>query len=402
MQDPTTVTLLTPAGRGALATIAVEGAHAVSLVSRLFQPASSRPLQTIQLEQIVFGNWSHTDGRNEEVVVCRRTDRIVEVHCHGGRAAAEAILTVLVEQGARRVDAFNWVREQATDPIQAAASLALAEARTGRVAALLLDQYHGALRRALLEVVQRRASGDMKSSRALLARLADLGQLGRRITLTWRVVCAGPPNVGKSSLVNALLGFDRAIVLDQPGTTRDRVVAQTAIDGWPIELSDTAGLHPVADPIERAGVARAREAMRQADLVVLVFDATQPIQPAHEEQLDSWPEALVVVNKCDLCEGCSDVAWKRSDRDLLLTSALVGSGIDPLMNAIVARLIPRVPRAGEAVPFTVEQCQTIELALSLYASGDTAAGVAQLSSLTVAEHALVGQRHFEAKRVLFE
>ena len=199
MPDETTVTLLTPVGRGALATIAIEGEQAVSLVKQLFQPASTVPLETISLEQIVFGNWSHLDGRREEVVVCRQADSRVEIHCHGGRAAAESMLSSLAMRGARRRDESEWIRAHAADPIEAAARLALSQARTERVAAVLLDQYQGALRRTLIEVGQRYEKGDLESSRKLLARLDDLGRLGQRLTSPWRIVCAGPPNVGKSS-----------------------------------------------------------------------------------------------------------------------------------------------------------------------------------------------------------
>jgi tRNA modification GTPase len=89
------------------------------------------------------------------------------------------------------------------------------------------------------------------------------------------VVIAGPPNVGKSSLINALLGYQRAIVFDQPGTTRDVLTATTAIDGWPVELADTAGIREGDDAIETEGVARALAEIRAADLVVEVWDASQ-------------------------------------------------------------------------------------------------------------------------------
>ena len=381
MYEDTTVTLLTPPGRGALATIAVEGTLAASLVGAQFEAASGSPLKTLQLRRIVPGRWKHANGTSEEIIVCRRTNRVVEVHCHGGSAASNSILMALVTQGARRIDSRTWIQAQAQDSIQAVASLALAEVGTERAARVLLDQYHGALRRALLKAVRCQASGKTELSHALLTRLADLGRLGCRLTSTWRVVCAGPPNVGKSSLVNAMLGFERAIVLNQPGTTRDLVSTQTAFDGWPIELTDTAGLRLHADSIEREAGSRAREAMALADLVVLVFDATQAIQPAHQAQLDSLTGALVVANKTDLCLESPDRSWSGLGRQVVLTSALVGTGMDALMNAIVTRLVPQVPSAGEAVPFTVEQCQTIEQALSLYASGDPAAGARRLSAL---------------------
>ena len=104
---------------------------------------------------------------------------------------------------------------------------------------------------------------------AILLARADLG---RHLVRPWSVVLAGPVNVGKSSLINALAGYGRSIVHHAPGTTRDAVTAATAIDGWPVELCDTAGLRPAATPVERAGIERAQERLAQADLAVLVFD----------------------------------------------------------------------------------------------------------------------------------
>src|SRR6185503_7750192 len=105
-------------------------------------------------------------------------------------------------------------------------------------------------------------------------RLLALAEVGLHLTTPWRVVFAGPPNVGKSSLVNALLGYPRAIVYDQPGTTRDVLTASTAFDGWPFELRDTAGLRDgiSLDSVEVEGVARARAQIATADLVVFVHD----------------------------------------------------------------------------------------------------------------------------------
>ena len=104
--------------------------------------------------------------------------------------------------------------------------------------------------------------------------LARYAPLGRRLTAPWRVVVAGPPNVGKSSLVNALAGYQRSIVAPTPGTTRDVVTTRLAIDGWPVELADTAGVREATDALETQGVRLAREATAAADLCLWVLDAS--------------------------------------------------------------------------------------------------------------------------------
>ncbi len=136
--------------------------------------------------------------------------------------------------------------------------MALTRATTTRTAGILLDQYHGALAAALDRVraaLQREA---LPEARTLLEQLARYDAVGRRLTTPWRVVIAGAPNVGKSSLVNALAGYQRSVVAPTPGTTRDVVTSRIAIDGFAIELADTAGLRSDAESLEELGIEQAR------------------------------------------------------------------------------------------------------------------------------------------------
>ena len=226
-----------------MATLRIEGPGAVAAVQAGFQARSGRPLAEYPSGQIVVGRFGGLDGRpGEEVVVCRRGEDVVELHCHGGLAAVAAIEETLVAAGCRPMTWREWVPTGPDEPIAAAAMVALAEARTQRTAAILLDQYHGALRRAMAEIQQAIDSGDVGSARRQSELLLSRAKLGQRLTRPWSVVLAGRSNVGKSSLMNALAGHQRAIVHPTPGTTRDAVTALTAIDGWPVELCDTAGL----------------------------------------------------------------------------------------------------------------------------------------------------------------
>ena len=193
---------------------------------------------------------------------------------------------------------------------------------------------------------------DLSPSQQIAILLAR-ANLGRHLVRPWRVVLAGPVNVGKSSLINALAGYGRSIVHDAPGTTRDAVTATTAIDGWPVELCDTAGLRQGGDAVERAGIERAQERLAQADLAVLVFDRGVPWSADDQALVDEWPGSLLVHNKRDL-PGPAD------DRPTgLMTSALRGDGVENLLEAIARRLVPDPPPAGAAVPFTAEQMETV-------------------------------------------
>ncbi|MCA9225633.1 MAG: 50S ribosome-binding GTPase, partial [Planctomycetales bacterium] len=184
--------------------------------------------------------------------------------------------------------------------------------------------------------------------------------IGRHLTSPWKVVLAGFPNVGKSLLMNRLLGYERSIVFDQAGTTRDVLSGRTAFDGWPVELLDTAGLRISDDSIELAGVERARRQLMAADLIVLVADARDPMTEARlRDELGLEPLSLrqpflFVANKSDLLAGTPPVPNSVAD-DVLLVSALTGEGVSQLMAAIVRRLVPVQLAAGDALPFTPAQ-----------------------------------------------
>jgi len=349
-----TVAVLTAGGRGAVSSIAVSGSAATELIERHFEAQSksqlNRSLAESPLLRVVFGHWRR-DGTVEEVVVCRKCETYCEVHCHGGRAAAGAIVADLVALGAKEISWQQWIHGQATDEIQAEALCALSEAPTQRCAGVLLDQYHGALRRAFAKVEHLLRDEGTEQASKLLESLRRRGHLGLHLTRPFRVALLGPPNVGKSSLLNRLLGFQRSIVFDQPGTTRDVVSAITALDGWPVELLDTAGLRETTDQLEATGAARARRTAEDADLVLYVVEPSI----ANLTFGETGQKVLYVLNKIDQMASDDQVP-----SGLLPTCALTGEGAARLVNAIVQKLVPDSPNDGDAVPFTVRQMNIIE------------------------------------------
>ncbi len=343
-REQTFVAVLTPAGRGAVATVSVRGPKAIEIVSRCFAPASGRPRSKLSPGEVVFGKLTVTENAPEEAVVGIVSPDEVEIHCHGGLAVTEAAVAALAAAGATRSDWRQWAMLAELDAIKAEAMTALAEARTERTAAILLDQYRGALASAL-------ARGDDP------ANLLQWADLGRHLTKPWHVVLCGRPNVGKSSLINALVGYTRAIVHDQPGTTRDVLSASAAFDGWPVELSDTAGLRDGESVIEAEGVARTKTQIAAADLLLLVADATRPWTSADEQQwheIQSLPpercRKLVVHNKCDAASVPSD-----SHPNGLAVSAHTKAGVAELEQTIAMALVPDPPPPGTAIPFTERQ-----------------------------------------------
>jgi tRNA modification GTPase len=200
------------------------------------------------------------------------------------------------------------------------------------------------------------------------------------------VVLAGAPNVGKSSLINQLAGFNRAIISPQPGTTRDVVTTTTAIAGWPVELADTAGLRQGADPLESAGVALAADVLARTELVVLVADASVDGQYADGGDVATLIGALrkpariiEVHNKVDLLDAAQRAQLE--GRAGIATSAATGEGVPDLVAAIGRALVPTAPPAGAGVPFTAEQVAGLEAARHAVAGRDATSAAAALQAL---------------------
>jgi tRNA modification GTPase len=317
--------------------------------------------------RILFGEFQASTGSAEELVVCRVAEGELEIHCHGGRAAAEAILQTLAAAGVCVVPAEEWLAATHTDVIKAEALAALTQATTERTAAILLDQYRGALRNEVEAILAEWENAAPKepilqefvtAEPSRFARLCSRRRLGRHLTHPFRIVLAGRPNVGKSSLINALCGYQRAIVSAQPGTTRDVVTAATAFEGWPVELADTAGLRDSRDALESAGIARTRAQLTEADLVLVVVDNAAGWSAEEDALLRSFPACLVVYNKCDLP---SAVAAERPAG--VLVSAVTGMGLNELEEFLVSRLGLLALQPGDAVPFTERQGRWLEHAM---------------------------------------
>jgi tRNA modification GTPase len=381
--DATVVAELTPPGRAAVAVVLVAGPEATRVVGRLFTPARGGTLDEIAIERIVLGRWNAPQG--EDLVVCRRSPQRIEIHCHGGLATIKAVIDTLVSQGCRRVSWSDWVRGESDDPVQVSAQIALADAPTARTAAILLDQYVGALSQAARQAIAAANGGDWQSAIELLDAPLTYRHVGIHLTQPWHVVLAGRTNVGKSSLINALAGFKRAIVSMLPGTTRDVVSTSTAIDGWPVLLADTAGIRTTHDELESAGVRLTLDILKVADLVVRVDEAAHTMDPRSDEGLDlstviadlpQRPPVISVRNKVDLltttartemtamthaAEGDLVSGASRLER-AIFTSAKTGEGIADLAAAIGKALVPNPPPRGTAVPFTIHQVAVLEAA----------------------------------------
>lgn len=398
----TIATQATSSGRGAVGTILVQGDRVSLLLSTLFQPRGQATIAPSSKPR--FGTWQ-CELAHEEVVVLLLANDQLEIHCHGGPIPCGMIRRSIQEHDITFVDWDEWQRASGKSNDERLIQSLLQQAPTLKTARLFLAQQDNQLERTLASIRALFESGDRDQAKQKLKRLHSLVEFGEHLISGWKIVICGPPNVGKSSLINQLAGFGRAIVFDQPGTTRDVLSVTTALDGWPIELTDTAGLRETADETEAAGIDMAIEAIRGADLLLILVDATkleltddhfphQILAAPPDRQHDiiaSWIETQVLNRTADEMQEEARLAQQVLPPWLLfanksdqlsdsqkqqftnqvtgLISALEGTGIPQLTESIVQTLIPNPPDDSEAIPLGPAQlARVIQLEEELFQS----------------------------------
>jgi tRNA modification GTPase len=379
-------TVLSAPGRGAIAVIRVWGKGAIEAVAVGFRANAAVPLLESEPGRLLIGRMGAGLGDEVVAVVLKTEVPAVELQCHGGTAAVEMVLESLERAGARRGRAWEIPRFDypGGDRLSAEAIQDLAHAQTVLTAEILLDQVHGALGNEIAHVAML-AEQDAAVACVRLDALIERGTVGLHLLSGWKVVIAGRPNVGKSRLLNALCGFSRAIVDGTPGTTRDVVAFRTALLGWPVEFADTAGLRETNHAIERLGIERAQREVRDADLVLLVLDRSESLQPIDRQLIATIRNALLVANKAD-----HQPAWTDGDSGLgtapvATVSAERGDGMDALVASLIERMVPAAPLPGEAVPFRARHLKILARARDDLRAGNLARGADELGRLIYGE-----------------
>lgn len=403
----TIAAIATPVGQGGIGIIRISGEASHTIVRKLFKPSVSSFREFVPW---MLHHGHITDAKGEELddvlVVAMPGPKtftgedVSEIHCHGGPAILAAALEAVFALGARPADAGEFTKRaflhgrMDLTQAEAVAEMIAAPARGGiRLAQAKLD---GMLGKRIVQLREQLELVRMKLCVAvdfpeeeieclspeefvndITSVLHALGELLANYDRAkcWRdgalVVLAGQVNAGKSSLMNGLLGRKRAIVTDIPGTTRDYLEEHLSFEGLPVRLVDTAGLRESGDIVEREGMHLSRDLARQADLVLLVVDATQGVGP-HEAELITQVGAervLVVQNKMDLLdvepEGVPECVQ-------LQISAKHGDGIERLVEAAREHILGRVggasePESGDLVPNLRQQRALVESRVELEA-----------------------------------
>ncbi len=353
----TVAATITGVGRSAVAVIAVRGGDVAALVTECFRPATGGRFLPGRIRYGTWqGNRSACDA-GESVVLTFHDSQAVEIHCHGGLAATRRIIEDLSSLGVVEITQHEFLVQTGSSPLIVEATEVLARCVTARTAAIALDQVRGALVDWTDHAIRRLADGgaDIETLMPEVDDLLRFAPLTTRLSEPFRVVLVGPPNVGKSSLINAIVGYDRSITTDIAGTTRDVLHADTVIDGLPVRLSDTAGLRATDEAIEREGIARAREAAASADLVIHISEPklNSTYQTIDSELLGS--RSLQVLNKSDLLSQGDFLGSK-----FIRTNAISGDGVDSLLREISTVLVGSMPIPGSPVVLTQRQTEIVE------------------------------------------
>jgi tRNA modification GTPase len=383
----TIAAISTPLGPGGIGIIRLSGPEAINIARRIFLPHKSR--NCWQSRRLCLGHIVDPQGEvvDEVLLSCMAAphtytrEDVVEINCHSGYGVLSRILDLTLAQGARLARPGEFTLRAflsgRLDLTQAEAVLEVIQARTAaglKVAAAHLGGGLGrglrAAREALLDLLARveavldfpeetgeishhSLAAGLEAQEQFLAGLAGTYREGRLLQEGLKVVIAGRPNVGKSSLLNRLLDADRAIVTEIPGTTRDVIEEAVILGGVMVRLSDTAGLRPARDRLEALGIERTRDRLAQADLVLYLVDGSLPLEAADREALADLAgrPGLAVINKMDLAAALEEADLQAATAwPIVKLSALTGQGLEDLKSAMVdLALGGGVNPAGEVI-----------------------------------------------------
>lgn len=393
--DDTIAAIATPRGEGGIGIVRVSGSLAIPIACKLFRPSGSVVPSELQSHTLTHGYVIDTYASDEivdEVLfgVMRApntytTEDIVEFNCHGGSIPLTSVLELVVKAGARLAEPGEFTKRAflngRLDLAQAEAVADLISSKTELSRKIAVDALSGKLSKsvnlisdqlaALLAEIEAsidfpdedldfmKIDAQLKTARVVRSDIIHLltsVSEGQIIKEGVNVAILGKPNVGKSSLFNALLATARAIVTNIPGTTRDTIEETINIGGIPINLVDTAGIRQTDDIVEKQGVERSRDILKKAELLLLMFDASEPLNEADIELLEIARDnrAILILNKTDL----SKITHPQNLYDhcpnacIVETAITVEIGIDTLKKTILDELLGGDFIVGESLIIT--------------------------------------------------
>lgn len=424
----------------AIGIVRLTGPDTRRILDGVFAPANGRPMSAQTPRKLVFGRALDRSGGviDEALAVLfpgpnsYTGEDCAEIHCHGSPVVLDEVLAAAFARGARQARGGEFTQRAflsgRMDLIQAESVADLIDAESAGAARNAVGQLQGRMSRsvggiydALMDVVSRfyaivdypdeeieplqQAQIEQtlaESAERLDALLATFSR-GRLLKSGVPAVILGKPNAGKSSLLNALLGYDRAIVTDIAGTTRDTVEEKVLVGSVLLRLCDTAGIRDAADTVERLGVERAQQAAQRAELALLVLDGSAPFTREDEEAIAAARQArrmLVLVNKADLPQVLDTAALRVRFGEVIPLSARSGAGVDALCRAVEELFAGGETPRGELLT-NARQAESAQRALDAVRRAEQAlrSGLSPDAVLTDAEEALEALAEFSGKRV---
>ena len=378
MTEDTISQIATPQGTGGIGIVRVSGADALRIARMVFRPVRGT-LGEIAPYTARYGKIVAADGTtiDDGLLLYMRAphsytgEDVVELQCHGGAVVLREVLLRTWEAGARPAapgeftkraflhGRIDLTRAEGVMELIAAKSVRSARAARERMAGALSKEIT-AIRQRLLGAIARIEAGidfpeddiptassaalmeDIRAAKEAVERLRAGANAGRILREGVKTVIVGRPNVGKSSLLNALVGTERAIVTDVPGTTRDIIEEEVSIDGIPLRLLDTAGLRAAEDAVERLGVARTEQHLGDAELILAVFDSSAALTDEDRELIARLrtmnAHIIILCNKEDCASVLRVTDFDEINAPVLMISAQAGTGLDALRETIAARV----------------------------------------------------------------
>lgn len=436
----TIAAIATAQAPSAIGVLRLSGPDTRRILNRVFRPKNGRPMSEQEPRRLVLGEVLDREGRVIDSALAvlfpgpgsYTGEDCGELQCHGSPVVLDEALSALFAAGARQARGGEFTQRAflngRMDLLQAEAVADLIDAETAQAARCAVDQIEGALSRGVDELYDSLMAlaarfyavvdypdediGDLseeelldtlrRAQNRLEALLASFSR-GRLLRQGVPTVLLGRPNVGKSSLLNALLGYDRAIVTEVAGTTRDTVEEKLRLGHVLLRLCDTAGIRTSGDTVERLGVERSVAAARRASLALLVLDGSQPLGPDDETAIQTArqvPNLIVVVNKADLPRRL-DIGALADDFDHVLSvSARSGEGMEALCQAI-GELYPVAEGQPGQLLTNARQADAVSRALNAVRSARSALRVGMTPDvvLTDVEAALAALGELNGKRI---
>jgi len=407
--DDTIAAISTPVGEGGIGIVRLSGKDSVEIAERIFSSPKNKTLKDLKSHRVIYGHIKDPligEEIDEVLVTVMRSpytytrEDVVEINCHGGMATLRKTLELVLKEGVRLAEPGEFTKRAflngRLDLSQAEAVLDLIRSKTDESRRIALQQLQGGLseeitllRDRMIELVanveayidfpEDGIEGASKEEMATTTSAIEKALEGLlrsyeearffREGLSTAIV--GRPNVGKSSLLNALIKKDRSIVTEVPGTTRDVIEEYLNIKGLPLRIMDTAGIREVKDIAEKEGVKRSLKSIEDADLVIALFDGSEQLKDEDFEVIEKAREknTISVINKCDL----SQVVDKSmlaprldaSESDILNISAIRGDGLDELKKRIFDSCLTNWKEGREGVVVTnIRHKRALETALS--------------------------------------